>query len=89
MAVGPDEPDFPQLCIEQGLSHLLSEQQKLLAMNAAHLTPRSMTSNDTADGINGETLSPSAASPTTRINGVYSAEIPEKHLVNGINGTAH
>jgi hypothetical protein len=87
VAVGPEEPDFPQLCLEQGLSHLLSEQQKLLAMNAAHLTPRSMTSNETADGTNGENLSPSAPSPT-RVNGMYD-RASEAPLINGINGTAH
>ncbi|KAK9423050.1 hypothetical protein SUNI508_04344 [Seiridium unicorne] len=89
VAVGPEEPDFPQLCLEQGLSHLLSEQQKLLAMNAAHLTPRSMTSNDTADGVNGENMSPSAASSTQQVNGIYEEETVEPPLVNGINGTAH
>ncbi|KAI1844946.1 hypothetical protein JX266_008962 [Neoarthrinium moseri] len=89
VAVGPEEPDYPQLCIEQGLSHLLSEQQKLLLMHAAHLTPRSMTSNDTTDGPNGRQRSPSAVSPTSRVNGIHDiTRGPEKPLVNGINGTA-
>ncbi|KAI4597038.1 Set3 complex subunit with deacetylase activity, meiotic-specific repressor of sporulation proteins [Pestalotiopsis sp. 9143b] len=89
VAVSPEEPDYPQLCLEQGLGHLLSEHQKLSAMNAAHLTPRSMTSNDTADGPNGDNMSPSAASPTDRVNGNYERGSPETPLVNGINGTAH
>ncbi|ETS85755.1 hypothetical protein PFICI_03780 [Pestalotiopsis fici W106-1] len=89
IAVGPEEPDYPQLCLEQGLGHLLSEHQKLMAMNAAHLTPRSMTSNDTADGPNGDNMSPSAASPTTRVNGNYERGSPEAPLVNGTNGIAH
>ncbi|KAI0128628.1 hypothetical protein BJ170DRAFT_337212 [Xylariales sp. AK1849] len=87
VAVGPEEPDYPQLCMEQGLIHLLSEQQKLTVMNA-HLTPRSMTSNDTVDGLNGENMSPSAVSPTTRVNGVLDQRrTHEKPLVNGFNGT--
>lgn len=88
VAVGSDEPDFPQLCLEQGLGHLLSEQQKLMAVHTAHLTPRSMTSNNTDDGTNGNNMSPSAVSPTTRVNGIYGGE-PEKPLMNGINGTIH
>jgi hypothetical protein len=87
VAVGPEEPDYAQLCMEQGLGHLLTEQQKLLVANAAHLTPRSMTSNDTADGRNGN-LSPSANSPTTRTYGINDQRNgSEKPLVNGINGT--
>ncbi|KAH6653912.1 hypothetical protein BKA67DRAFT_563587 [Truncatella angustata] len=89
VAVGPEDPDYPQLCLEQGLCHLLSEQQKLLAMNGAHLTPKSMTSNGTADGPNEENMSPSAESPTERVNGAHSTEASERPLVNGINGAAH
>lgn len=84
VAVGPDEPDYPRLCVEQGLGHLLTEQQKLSVTNGAHLTPRSMTSNDTAE-INGA-MSPSAVSPTAQINGVHDRVPTEKPLVNGING---
>ncbi|KAK8115040.1 hypothetical protein PG999_007109 [Apiospora kogelbergensis] len=84
VAVGPDEPDYPRLCVEQGLGHLLTEQQKLSVTNGAHLTPRSMTSNDTAE-INGA-MSPSAVSPTAQLNGVHDRAPPEKPLVNGING---
>ncbi|KAK8049292.1 hypothetical protein PG994_011022 [Apiospora phragmitis] len=84
VAVGPDEPDYPRLCVEQGLGHLLTEQQKLSVTNGAHLTPRSMTSNDTAE-INGA-MSPSAVSPTTQLNGVHDRIPSEKPLVNGING---
>ncbi|KAH8673668.1 hypothetical protein BX600DRAFT_480054 [Xylariales sp. PMI_506] len=89
VAVGPDEPDYAQLCMEQGLGHLLSEQQKLLLTNTAHLTPRSMTSNDAMDGLNREAFSPSATSPTSRVNGIHDEHgASEKPLVNGINGTA-
>jgi hypothetical protein len=88
LAVSPEEPDYPRLCMEQGLSHLLTEQQKLSLMSGAHLTPRSMTSNGTAEGMNGERFSPSAASPTTQVNGIHGPhEVDVKPLVNGINGT--
>ncbi|ORY63413.1 uncharacterized protein BCR38DRAFT_458553 [Pseudomassariella vexata] len=87
VAVAPEEPEYPRLCMEQGLSHLLSDQQKLSVMNGAHLTPRSMTSNDTAEAINGENLSPTAASPTIQVNGYHGPVGPsEKPQVNGING---
>lgn len=87
--MGPEDPDYPQLCMEQGLDHLLSERQKLTIMSGAHLTPRSMTSNDTTEGLNGEHRSPSVASPTSQVNGIRDQQgLTEKPLVNGINGTA-
>lgn len=96
VAVAPEEPDYARLCIEQGLEHLLTEQQKLLVQDAAaHLTPKSMASNDTAE-MNGN-LSPSAPSPTAMPNGVTEQPPPapppaplpvlQKPLVNGINGS--
>ncbi|KAI1777885.1 hypothetical protein F4818DRAFT_408224 [Hypoxylon cercidicola] len=86
IAVLPDEADYPRLCYEQGLTHLLSEQQKQAVLNGAHLTPRSMASNEPLE-YNGENLSPSTESPGTgRANGAKSAqESPEALPVNGVN----
>ncbi|KAI0013668.1 hypothetical protein F4779DRAFT_625160 [Xylariaceae sp. FL0662B] len=64
VAVMPGEPDYVRLCIEQGLTHLLTDQQKQAVLNGAHLTPRSMVSNEPAD-YSGDNLSPSTGSPNT------------------------
>ncbi|CAJ2509871.1 Uu.00g057710.m01.CDS01 [Anthostomella pinea] len=87
IAVSPDEPDYARLCIEQNLAHLLTEQQKQSVLNGAHLTPRSMASNDHT-GYAGGDLSPTSISPRTiQVNGVRSAQgSPEKLLPNGLNG---
>jgi hypothetical protein len=87
-AVSPEDPDYPRLCVEQGLGHLLSEQQKLSVPNGSHLTPRSMASNDTGDGMNGGNLSPTATVPMTNgIGSNHPQDRPEQPLANGINGT--
>ncbi|KAI1467228.1 uncharacterized protein F4812DRAFT_451527 [Daldinia caldariorum] len=65
VAVTPNEPDYVRICIEQGLAHLLTDQQKQAALNGAHLTPRSMVSNEAVDYV-GENLSPSTESPRWR-----------------------
>lgn len=49
IAVTSDEPDYAQLCVEQGLSHLLSEGQRQAALAGAHLTPKSMASTEAVD----------------------------------------
>lgn len=87
IAVMPDEPDYARLCVEQGLAHLLTDQQKQAVLTGAHLTPRSMVSNEPLDYAS-EHLSPSTDSPsTTQVNGIKSAqESPDRLPVNGING---
>ncbi|KAI1646313.1 uncharacterized protein F4817DRAFT_143737 [Daldinia loculata] len=87
VAVTPDEPDYARICIEQGLTHLLTDQQKQAVLNGAHLTPRSMVSNEALDYV-GENLSPSTELPSTRlVNGIKSAhESPDKLPVNGTSG---
>lgn len=87
VAVTPDEPDYARICIEQGLTHLLTDQQKQAVLNGAHLTPRSMVSNEALDYV-GENLSPSTEIPSTRlVNGIKSAhESPDKLPVNGTSG---
>ncbi|KAK6950075.1 hypothetical protein Daesc_008399 [Daldinia eschscholtzii] len=84
VAVTPNEPDYARICIEQGLTHLLSDQQKQAVLNGAHLTPRSMVSNEPLDYV-GDNLSPSTESPsTTLVNGIKSGqEFPGKLPVNG------
>ncbi|KAI5928605.1 hypothetical protein F4810DRAFT_698598 [Camillea tinctor] len=73
IAVTPDEPDYARLCLEQNLGHLLTEQQKQSVLNGAHLTPRSLASNEAVEyGGN--------RSPTSR-----ARESPER-LPNGTNG---
>lgn len=49
IAVTPDEPDYARVCVEQGLSHLLSEEQRHGALAGAHLTPKSMASSEAVD----------------------------------------
>lgn len=73
VAVTTDEPDYARLCLEQGLGHLLTEQQKQSVLNGAHLTPRSLASTEHAD------YSDANISPTSR-----SPRLPQ---VNGIQGT--
>ncbi|KAL7626283.1 hypothetical protein AAE478_003053 [Parahypoxylon ruwenzoriense] len=87
IAVTPDEPDYARLCVEQGLTHLLTDQQKQAVLNGAHLTPRSMASNEPPD-YSGENLSPSTESlNTAQVNGIKSAQgSPDRLPVNGING---
>ncbi|KAI1405823.1 hypothetical protein F4819DRAFT_349275 [Hypoxylon fuscum] len=83
-AVTPDEPDYARICVEQGLSHLLTDQQKQAVLHEAHLTPRSMVSNEPQS----EDMSPSIGSPsTTQVNGInHVRESLDRFEVNGING---
>ncbi|KAI1106310.1 hypothetical protein F4804DRAFT_52452 [Jackrogersella minutella] len=85
--VTPDEPDYARLCIEQGLSHLLTDQQKQAMINGSHPTPRSMVSNEPLEYA-GENLSPIARSPRTAlVNGIQGTqESPDRLPTNGING---
>ncbi|KAI1766378.1 hypothetical protein GGR53DRAFT_486539 [Hypoxylon sp. FL1150] len=86
IAVQPDEPDYAQICADQGLTHLLSDQQKQTVLNGAHLTPRSMASNEPLD-FSGDNLSPSTESPGTRQpNGIKSGK---ESLVNGVDSGDH
>lgn len=87
IAVTSDDPDYARLCFEQGLAHLLNDEQKLAMQNAAHLTPRSMVSNEPLD-YTSENLSPSTKSPrAAQANGIKSAqESPDRFPANGING---
>ena len=76
VAVSPDEPDYARLCIEQGLGDLLTEQQKQSVLNGAHLTPRSMASNEHTDYVNAE-LSPTSKSPNIpQVNGIKHSQEP-------------
>lgn len=86
IAVQPDEPDYAQICADQGLTHLLSDQQKQTVLNGAHLTPRSMASNEPLE-FSGDNLSPSTESPhTRRPNGTKSAQ---ESPVNGVDPGDH
>lgn len=96
MAVTADEPDYARLCIEQNLTHLLTEQQKQSVLNGSHLTPKSMASNDPTDYA-GEDLSPSSISPQSHmVNGIRNRNLdsPDDRLPNGelehaVSGTLH
>lgn len=72
VAVTPEEHDYARLCLEQGLGHLLTEEQKQSALAGSHLTPRSMVSTEPADDAN--------SSPTQHSS--------SKALVNGIKDSS-
>ncbi|KAI0016703.1 hypothetical protein F4780DRAFT_668211 [Xylariomycetidae sp. FL0641] len=82
VAVEPHESDYVQLCLEQNLTHLLTEQQKQSALNGAHLTPRSMASNELADYTVG-TPSSSTNSRVGQVNGVPDTQATPEELANG------
>ncbi|RYO74155.1 hypothetical protein DL766_006583 [Monosporascus sp. MC13-8B] len=73
ITVTADESDYARLCIEQGLSHLLTEQQKQSVLNGAHLTPRSLASTEHAD-YSDANISPTSRSPRVpQVNGIKGA----------------
>lgn len=73
VAVNADEPDYARLCVEQGLAHLLTDQQKQSVLNGAHLTPRSLASTEHAD-YSDANISPTSRSPRIpQVNGVKGA----------------
>ncbi|KAI1634826.1 hypothetical protein F4809DRAFT_665077 [Biscogniauxia mediterranea] len=86
VAVTPDEPDYARLCLEQNLGHLLTEQQKQSVLNGAHLTPRSLASNEAIEY--GRSRSPTSVSPhtITHVNGIKRAQESPERLPNGTNG---
>jgi len=65
IAVGPDEPDYPRLCLEQGLGHLLTEEQRQAALAGAHLTPQSMVSTEAME--ENQQMSPSERGSTKHV----------------------
>lgn len=82
MAVTPEDPEYAHLCVEQGLSHLLTDQQKQAVLNGAHLTPRSMVSNEALE----YNVSPSESPNTVQVNGIRNVqESLENAPVNGVS----
>ncbi|KAH7041109.1 uncharacterized protein B0I36DRAFT_260682 [Microdochium trichocladiopsis] len=76
IAVTPEEPDYARLCLEQGLGHLLTEEQRQAALAGAHLTPQSMVSNEAVE--ESQQMSPSERSSTKPVAG--SANEPTSPL---------
>jgi hypothetical protein len=98
-AVSPDDPDYPRLCREQGLEHLLSEAASPLLPNGVHgSSPASAVSNLAPRTFSGST-SPTSIHRTATVNGngTHRPMSPSsdpgaakpRPLVNGINGTSH
>lgn len=98
-AVSPDDPDYPRLCREQGLEHLLSEAGSPLLPNGVHgSSPASAVSNLAPRTFSGPT-SPTSIHRTATVNGngTHRPMSPSsdpgaakpRPLVNGINGTSH
>lgn len=97
-AVLPDDPDYPRLCREQGLQHLLSEASSPLLPNGVHSSPASAVSNFPPRTFSGPT-SPTFAhgSTTTNGHGLHRPMSPSsdpgaakpRPLVNGNNGASH
>lgn len=82
VAVTPEDPEYAHLCVEQGLSHLLTDQQKQAVLNGAHLTPRSMVSNEALE----YNVSPSESPNTVQVNGIRNVqESLENAPVNGVS----
>jgi hypothetical protein len=94
-AVSPHDPDYARICREQGLEHLLGDNQSRLLLNSVNSSsPTSVTSSSRAAQDNDGTGSPSQVTSTT-VNGNSHQPVspssetgaqPAKPLANGIHG---
>jgi len=66
--VSPDDPDYPRLCKEQGLEHLVSETNSPLLPNGVHSSPTIATPNLIPQAPNGVTL-PATTPSNAAVNG--------------------
>lgn len=66
--VSTDDPDYPRLCQEQGLDHLLSGTNSPIIPNGVHGSPTAATPNLSLRSSNGVT-SPATANSNPLVNG--------------------
>jgi hypothetical protein len=98
-AVSPGDPDYYQLCREQGLDHLVGEVDSPLLPNGFHSSPASAMSNNPPAHDSSGPASPTSVQPQTGANGTLGARpmspssdpgaAKPRPLVNGVNGTSH